>query len=156
MVVMLIRRANKYCSEPTPYQAQAIGQWVGATRFVFNIGLKQRIDAWRKGVRLDHNDQAKELTAAVRWRTGLSSLPVTLGNTKHSLNALRPTCAVRAASGRPSANSGRTMAAPGQPGCSKISSGQLISPPALRGQALPPVGPAPLGRRLHQTDTEGG
>jgi hypothetical protein len=81
MFVMLIRRANKYCSEPTPYQAQAIGQWVGATRFVFNIGLEQRIDAWRKGVRLDYNAQAKELTAAVRWRTRLISLPVTLGNT---------------------------------------------------------------------------
>jgi putative transposase len=47
MFVMLIRRANKYCSEPTPYQAQAMGQWVGATRFVYNIGLEQRIDAWR-------------------------------------------------------------------------------------------------------------
>jgi hypothetical protein len=26
---MLIQRANKSCAEPTPYQAQAMGQWVG-------------------------------------------------------------------------------------------------------------------------------
>jgi hypothetical protein len=47
------------------------GQWVGATRFVFNIGLEQRIDAWRKGVRLDYNKQAKELTAC-REMVGLA------------------------------------------------------------------------------------
>jgi putative transposase len=59
---MLIERANNYRTEPTPYQAQAMGQWVGACRFVYNIGLEQRIDAWRKGVRLDYNKQAKQLT----------------------------------------------------------------------------------------------
>jgi hypothetical protein len=37
---MLIHRTNKYGSEPTPYQAQATGQWVGATRFVFNTGRR--------------------------------------------------------------------------------------------------------------------
>jgi hypothetical protein len=26
---MLIQRANKLCAEPTPYQARAMGQWVG-------------------------------------------------------------------------------------------------------------------------------
>lgn len=38
---MLIQRANRYCAEPTAYQARAMGQWVGACRFVYNIGLEQ-------------------------------------------------------------------------------------------------------------------
>jgi Helix-turn-helix domain len=58
---MLIQRANKYCAESTGYQAKAMGQWVGAYRFIHNIGLEQGLDAWRKGVRLDYNKQAKEI-----------------------------------------------------------------------------------------------
>jgi hypothetical protein len=78
MLVMLIHRANNCCCEPAPYQAQAMGQWVGATRFVSNIGLKQRIDVWRKRVRLAYNKQAKELTEMADW---LDFAPVTLRNT---------------------------------------------------------------------------
>jgi len=74
---MLIHRANKYCAEPTPYQARAMGQWVGACRFVYNIGLEQRIEAWRRrGVRLDYNTQAKELTACREMAEWLDAVPV--------------------------------------------------------------------------------
>lgn len=73
---MLIQRANKYCAEPTPYQAQAMGQWVGACRFVYNIALEQRIDARRKGVRLDYNKQAKEITTCRAMADWLKFAPV--------------------------------------------------------------------------------
>jgi putative transposase len=72
---MLIQRANKYRAEPTPYQAQAMGQWVGACRFVYNIGLEQRIDAWRKGVLLDYNKQARELTTCREMADWLDFTP---------------------------------------------------------------------------------
>ena len=70
---MLIQRANKYRAEPTPYQAQAMGQWVGAC---YNIGLEQRIDARRRGVWLDYNMQAKELTTCRTMADWLTFTPV--------------------------------------------------------------------------------
>jgi putative transposase len=73
---MLIQRANKYRAEPKPYQAQAMGQWVGACRFIYNIGLEQRIDARRRGVRLDYNTQAKELTTCRAMADWLAFAPV--------------------------------------------------------------------------------
>jgi Putative transposase DNA-binding domain/Probable transposase/Helix-turn-helix domain len=39
---MLIQRANKYRSEPAPYQAQAMGQWVGTRRHEVNHALERR------------------------------------------------------------------------------------------------------------------
>jgi putative transposase len=44
---MLINRANKYVSEPTPLQEQTMGRWVGAKRFVVNAAIEERGDAWR-------------------------------------------------------------------------------------------------------------
>ena len=73
---MILQRANKYRAEPTPYQAQAMGQWVGACRFIYNIGLEQRIDARRRGVRLDYNMQAKELTTCRTMADWLTFAPV--------------------------------------------------------------------------------
>jgi Helix-turn-helix domain len=40
---MLIQRANKYRSEPTPYQAQAMGQWVGTCRHEVNHARTQAV-----------------------------------------------------------------------------------------------------------------
>src|SRR5215475_4880147 len=82
---MLIQRANKYCAEPTPYQAQAMGQWVGACRHEYNHGLERRQYEYRNyGFSLAYVPQAKELTgrrAAIDW---LDFVPV------HALqNALR-------------------------------------------------------------------
>jgi hypothetical protein len=36
-------RMLKYSAEPTPYQAQAMGQWVGACRWEYNAALERRI-----------------------------------------------------------------------------------------------------------------
>jgi putative transposase len=82
---MLIRRANKYCTEPTPYQAQVMGQWVGAYRHEYNHALERRQYEYRNyGFSLAYVPQAKELTgrrAAIDW---LDFVPV------HALqNALR-------------------------------------------------------------------
>src|SRR5262245_15113727 len=82
---MLIQRANKYCAEPTPYQAQAMGQWVGACRHEYNHALERRQYEYRNyGFSLAYVPQAKELTgrrAAIDW---LDFVPV------HALqNALR-------------------------------------------------------------------
>jgi hypothetical protein len=41
MFVMLIRRGNKYCSEPTPYQAQAMG-WRDPLRLQHRPGAAHR------------------------------------------------------------------------------------------------------------------
>jgi hypothetical protein len=63
----VLRRANKYCAVPTPYQAAGHG---AACQFVHNITLEQRIDTWRRGVRLDYTKQVKELTTGremVEW-----------------------------------------------------------------------------------------
>lgn len=82
---MLLQRANKYCAEPSPYQAQAMGQWVGACRHEYNHALERRQYEYRNyGFALAYVPQAKELTgrrAATDW---LDFAPV------HALqNALR-------------------------------------------------------------------
>jgi hypothetical protein len=60
---MLIQRANKYRAVPTPYQAQAMGQWVGACRWEYNAALERRIyEHENYGFRLGYRDQARELT----------------------------------------------------------------------------------------------
>jgi putative transposase len=73
---MLLRKANLYRLKPTPDQAAAFGQWVGACRFVFNLGLEQRRDWWRPGRRFTYASQCRELTmlrSAVDW---LAAVPV--------------------------------------------------------------------------------
>lgn len=82
---MLIRRANKHCAEPTPYQAQALGQWVGACRHEYNHALEQRRFEYRTyGFSLAYVQQAKELTGRRATTDWLDFAPV------HALqNALR-------------------------------------------------------------------
>jgi putative transposase len=74
---MLIQRANKYCAEPTPYQAQAMGQWVGACRWEYNAALERRIFEYENyGLRLDYHAQARELTLERAKRDWLAFAPV--------------------------------------------------------------------------------
>jgi hypothetical protein len=73
---MLIQRANKYCAEPTPYQAQAMGQWVGACRWEYNAALERRIFEYENyGFRLDYHGQARELTLERAKRDSSTSPP---------------------------------------------------------------------------------
>jgi putative transposase len=81
---MLIQHANKYCAEPTPYQAQAMGQWVGACRWAYNAALERGIVEYENyGLRLDYHAQARELTLERAKRDWLAFAPV------HAL-AIRP------------------------------------------------------------------
>jgi putative transposase len=80
---MLLNRANVYPAEPDAVQHAALVRWVGACRYVYNLGLEQRRD-FGPGRRLNYVSQARELTelrAEVDW---LKAAPV------HALqNALR-------------------------------------------------------------------
>lgn len=72
---MLMQRANLYRLEPTPEQAATLAQWAGACRFVYNCGLEQRRDWWRRA-KLSYVQQAREVTdcrAAFAW---LKAVPV--------------------------------------------------------------------------------
>ena len=82
---MLIQRANKYCAEPSPYQAQAMGQWVGACRHEYNHALERRVEEYRNyGFSLGYVLQAKELTGRRSVKDWLNFAPI------HALqNALR-------------------------------------------------------------------
>lgn len=73
---MQLCRANIYQLEPTPDQAAAFSQWVGACRYVYNLALEQRREFWRPGRTFTYVGQAAELTnlrAEVDW---LSDVPV--------------------------------------------------------------------------------
>ena len=73
---MQLCRANIYRLEPTPDQAAALSQWVGACRYVYNLALEQRREFWRPGRTFTYVGQAAELTnlrAEVDW---LRDVPV--------------------------------------------------------------------------------
>jgi len=82
---MLLQRANKYRAQPSPYQAQAMGQWVGACRHEYNHALERRQYEYRNyGFSLAYVRQAKELTARRGAKEWLDFVPI------HALqNALR-------------------------------------------------------------------
>src|SRR5262252_2488847 len=82
---MLLQRANKYRAEPSPYQAQAMGQWVGACRHEYNHALERRQYEYRNyGFSLAYVPQAKELTVRRAAKNWLEFVPI------HALqNALR-------------------------------------------------------------------
>src|SRR5215471_5482777 len=82
---MLLWRANKYRAEPSPYQAQAMGQWVGACRHEYNHALERRQYEYRNyGFSLAYVPQAKELTVRRAAKNWLEFVPI------HALqNALR-------------------------------------------------------------------
>src|SRR5262244_2505029 len=82
---MLLQRANKYRADPSPYQAQAMGQWVGACRHEYNHALERRQYEYRNyGFSLAYVPQAKELTVRRGAKNWLEFVPI------HALqNALR-------------------------------------------------------------------
>lgn len=62
-----LRKANMYRLYPTPEQARALAQIVGACRFVYNLALEQRRDWWRAyrantGHAINFAGQCRELT----------------------------------------------------------------------------------------------
>jgi hypothetical protein len=80
---MLIQRANVYLAEPAAVEHASIVQWIGACRYVHNLGLEQRTE-FGHGRPLNYLSKARKLTilrAEVDW---LKAAPV------HALqNALR-------------------------------------------------------------------
>jgi transposase len=82
---MLVHRAAKFCCEPSPYQAQSLGQWVGACRHEYNLALERGDYEYKNyGFSLAYVPQAKELTGRRACLDWLNFAPV------HALqNALR-------------------------------------------------------------------
>lgn len=72
---MLVQRANLYRLEPTPEQAEALAQWAGACRFVYNCGLEQRRD-WYRHAKLSFAQQCREVTEARAAFDWLAAVPV--------------------------------------------------------------------------------
>ena len=70
-----ILRASKYRLEPTDEQAAWLAQTAGACRYVWNIGLEQRRDHYRKE-RLSYPQQCRELTACRAGADWLRAAPV--------------------------------------------------------------------------------
>ena len=70
-----ILRASKYRLEPTDEQAVWLAQTAGACRYVWNIGLEQRRDHFRKG-RFSYVQQCRELTECRTSADWLKAAPV--------------------------------------------------------------------------------
>jgi putative transposase len=81
---MLIQRANVYLTDPDAIQQAALVQWVGACRYVYNLGLEQRYEFGR-GRRITYVSQARELTMLRDEVDWLKAAPV---------HALRTPCAL--------------------------------------------------------------
>jgi putative transposase len=70
-----MHRGFRYRLEPTSAQAKVLREWIGATRFVYNLALEQRRDFWRQylantGRHLSWASQSREVTAlraAAEW-----------------------------------------------------------------------------------------
>jgi putative transposase len=73
---MLLRKAHVYRLYPTPEQAETLGAWVGAVRFVFNLGLEQRRVWYRPGRRFNYVSQCREVTALRAEVDWLRDVPV--------------------------------------------------------------------------------
>lgn len=76
----MIHRAAKYALRPTPAQAATLGQWIGATRFIYNLCLEQRRDFWRQYLRahgrhLSWGQQSKEVTALRAEQPWIAAVP---------------------------------------------------------------------------------
>lgn len=73
---MLLRQARLYRLYPTPDQAAALGRWVGAVRFIYNLALEQRRDWYRPGRRFNFASQCREVTALRAEADWLRDAPV--------------------------------------------------------------------------------
>lgn len=82
---MVIQRAFRYRLCPTFEQAEALVQFAGATRFVYNLALEQRRDFWRQyrattGGTLNFVSQGHQVTALraeLPWLAAVHSVPLT-------------------------------------------------------------------------------
>jgi putative transposase len=80
----VIQRNFRYRLRPTPAQAETLGQYAGATRFVYNLGLEQRRDFWRQykaqtGRHIGFVSQSRELTQlrhAEPWLAEINYVPL--------------------------------------------------------------------------------
>lgn len=73
---MLTRKAHVYRLYPTPEQAAALGAWIGAVRFTYNLCLEQRRDWWRPGRSFTFASQCREITALRAEVDWLRDVPV--------------------------------------------------------------------------------
>lgn len=63
MVDNHIYRARLLRLRPTPEQAERLGQWAGAVRYVYNLALEQRQTFWKPGRTFSYISQGREVTA---------------------------------------------------------------------------------------------
>jgi putative transposase len=73
---MIERKANTYRLDPTPEQAQQMGQIAGSCRFVYNLALEQRRDWYRPGRTVNFASQCREVTALRADVDWLKAAPV--------------------------------------------------------------------------------
>ncbi|WP_165843853.1 RNA-guided endonuclease InsQ/TnpB family protein [Phenylobacterium kunshanense] len=75
-----IHRSFAYRLHPTAAQAERLRQWIGATRFVYNLCLEQRRDFWRQyrrqtGRHLTWAQQSQEVSELRRQVDWLADVP---------------------------------------------------------------------------------
>jgi transposase len=79
---MNVKRAYRYRFYPTPEQADLLARTFGCTRFVYNVLLRRRTDAWhQRQERLGYHDTSAVLTALKkdpdhRWLNDASCVPL--------------------------------------------------------------------------------
>jgi putative transposase len=71
----VIQRAFRYRLYPTPAQAETLAQFIGATRFVYNLALEQRETFWRRGRSFNFASQGREVTALRREVDWIGAVP---------------------------------------------------------------------------------
>jgi putative transposase len=76
VLIMLIRKANTYRLYPTPEQEAVLGQWSGAVRFVYNLGLEQRRDFHHPDHKWNFASQCREITMLRNEVDWLRDVPV--------------------------------------------------------------------------------
>lgn len=78
----MIQRSFRFRLAPTARQEEALQQFLGVTRFVYNLAWEQRRDWWRQyraatGGRLNYASQGREVTALRREFGWIAAVPVT-------------------------------------------------------------------------------
>ena len=73
----MIQRAFRYRLYPTPEQAERLSQFVGATRFVYNLALEQRTTFGRRGRSFNFVSQGREVTTLRREVDWIAAVPST-------------------------------------------------------------------------------
>lgn len=73
-------RSFSYKLRPSPAQAVRLGQWIGATRLVFNLCLEQRRDFWRQhaantGSAISFAGQSREVSDLRREHAFIADVP---------------------------------------------------------------------------------